>query len=146
MTFHKNDYAFRWKEKYTKSTFNLGLSSSLHYNLTNKLFAECGLGFISRKLKTNVFVAQFLLPSPYYDSVGIVYGTKSISFRTLQIPLSIGVNFFRRKNVGLFIKGTYVNNFIFNTKYETKIIIRALKKLLAGLFNQCRDWLRLSLK
>lgn len=83
LTFHKNDYAFRWKEKYTKSTFNLGLSSSLHYNLTDKLFVEGGLAFISRKLKTTVFVAQDLLPPPYYDSVGIAYLTKSVSFRTL---------------------------------------------------------------
>ncbi len=116
LTFHKNDYAFRWKEKYTKSTFNLGLSSSLHYNLTNKLFVEGGLGFISRKLKTKVFVDQFLLPPPYYDSVGVAYITKSVSFRTLQIPLSIGVDFFRKKNVHLFAKGTYIYNFLFNTK------------------------------
>lgn len=117
-TFHKNDYAFRWKEKYTKSTFNLGLSSSLQYNLTDKLFAECGLGFISRKLKTTVFVDQSLLPPPYYDSISLAYLTRSVSFRTLQIPLSIGINFFRKKNVDLFVKGTYITNFLFNTKYE----------------------------
>lgn len=134
LTFHKNDYAFRWKEKYTKATFNLGLSSSLHYNLTGRLFVEGGLGFISRKLKTTVFVDQFLLPPPYYDTVLILYVPKSTSFRTLQIPLSIGVNFLQKKNIDLFVKGSYIYNFLFNTKYEVnnypgfkKIIGRAIR-------------------
>ncbi len=118
LTFHKNDFAFRWKEKYTKATFNLGLSSSLHYNLTDRLFVEGGLGFISRRLKTKVFLDQSLLPPPYYDSVLILYVPKSVSFRTLQIPLSIGVNFLRKKNIDFFAKGTYIYNFLFNTKYE----------------------------
>lgn len=118
LTFHKNDYAFRWTEKFTKATFNHGISSSLYYNLTDKLFVEGGLGFISRRLKTKVFIAQSLLPPPYYDSVLILYKIKSVSFRTLQIPLSIGVNLARKKNVDVFVKGTYIYNFLFNTKYE----------------------------
>ncbi len=68
MTFHKNQYSFRWNEKFTKQTFNVGLASSIQYNLNDRIFIEGGLAFISRKLATNAFVAQSLLPPPYYDS------------------------------------------------------------------------------
>jgi hypothetical protein len=118
LTYYKNNYAFRWEKKYTKSTFNVGLASSLHFNLTDGLFVEGGLGFISRKLNTKVFVDQSLLPRPYYDSTGILYITKSVSFRTLQIPFSIGYNIIMKKNAFFFAKGTYIPNFLIDAKYE----------------------------
>src|SRR5665647_299456 len=67
LAFHKNDYAFRWSEKKNVSTFNIGLNTSLQYKLTERLFIDFGLGYISQKLNTKVFVDQSLLPPPYYD-------------------------------------------------------------------------------
>jgi hypothetical protein len=118
LTFHKNDYAFRWKEKKTLSTFNIGLNASLQYKLTQRLSVDFGLGFISRKLNTKVFVDQSLLPPPYYDSTKILYTTKSVSFRTLQIPLGLTYSFIKTKNSNIFIRGAYIPNFLLNTKYE----------------------------
>lgn len=118
LTFHKNDYAFRWKEKKTLSTFNIGLNASLQYKLTQRLCVDLGLGFISRKLNTKVFVDQSLLPPPYYDSIKILYTTKSVAFRTLQIPLGLTYSFIQTTAVNIFLHGTYIPNFLLNTKYE----------------------------
>lgn len=118
LTFHKNQYSFRWKGKYTKQTFNVGLASLIYYNLTDRIFIEGGVSFISRKLTTRAFVNQFFLPPPYYDSILPLYITKSISLRTLQIPLGIGVYIIKRNKTQLFIKAGYVSNLLFNAKYE----------------------------
>jgi hypothetical protein len=118
LTFHKNDYAFRWKEKKTLSTFNIGLNASLQYKLTERFSLDFGLGFISRKLNAKVFVNQSLLPPPFYDSTKILYTTKSVSFRTLQIPLGLTYIFIKTKNSNIFIRGAYMPNFLLNTKYE----------------------------
>ena len=119
VTFHKNDYAFRWTEKKTVTTFNVGLNSSLQYKLTQRFFSDFGLGYISRKLNTKVFLDQSLLPPPYYDSTLILYVTKSVAFRTLQFPVGIGYNLVKTNKTSLFAKGIYVPNFILNTKYKT---------------------------
>ena len=118
LTIHKNDYAFRWKEKKTLATFNIGLNASLQYKLTQRLSVDFGLGFISRKLNTKVFVDQSLLPAPYYDSTKILYTTKSVSFRALQIPLGLTYSFIKTKTANIFLRGTYIPNFLLNTKYE----------------------------
>lgn len=118
LTFHKNDYAFRWKEKKNLSTFNIGLNASLQYKLTQRLSVDFGLGFISRKLNAKVFVDQSLLPPPYYDSTKILFTTKSVSFRTLQIPLGLTYVFIKTKNSNIFLRGAYIPNFLLNTKYE----------------------------
>lgn len=118
MTFHKNDYAFRWSEKKNVSTFNVGLNASLEYQLTERFFIDLGMGYVSRKLNTKVFLDQSLLPPPYYDSTQPLYTTKSVSFRTLQIPFGIRYNFIKTQKGNWFIKGIYVPNFILATKYE----------------------------
>jgi len=118
LTFHKNQYSYRWKEKFTKQTFNLGFSSSIYYNLTDRIFLEGGIAFISRKVNASAFINQALLPPPYYDSTLILYSTKSLSLRTLQFPLTIGVNIFKTTKANVFIKGTYISNYLLNVKYE----------------------------
>ena len=118
LTFHKNQYSFRWKETFTKQTFNVGFASSIQYNLTDRIFIEGGLAFISRKLTTNAFVRQSLLPPPYYDSTLPLYVTKSIALRTIQLPLAIGVTIAKTAKAKIFLKGTYIPNFLLNTKYE----------------------------
>jgi hypothetical protein len=118
LTFHKNQYSFRWKDKFTKQTFNVGLASSIQYNLTGRIFIEGGLAFISRKLTTVSFIAQSLLPPPYYDSTRMLYSTKSIALRTLQLPVGIGINIIRTRRANIFVKGSYIPNFLINAKYE----------------------------
>jgi outer membrane protein assembly factor BamA len=92
LTFHKNDYAFRWSEKKNVSTFNIGLNASLQYKLTERLFIDFGFGYISRKLNTKVFLDQSLLPPPYYDSTKPLYVTKSVAFRPTLGLLQFGLD------------------------------------------------------
>lgn len=118
LTFHKSDYAFRWSEKKNVSTFNIGVNASLQYKLSERFFIDFGVGYISRKLNTKVFLDQSLLPPPYYDSTKPLYTTKSVSFQTLQFPLGIGYNILKTSKINFFVKGIYVPNFIIATKYE----------------------------
>lgn len=86
LTFHKTDYAHRWREKDATQTFNTGVGLAIQYNLTDKLFAESGLGFISRRLKTVAFLRQSALPPPYQSFSRELVATTAVSFRTLELP------------------------------------------------------------
>ena len=118
LTFYKNQYSFRWKERFTKQTGNIGLASSIQYNLTGRIFVEGGLAFISRKLVTKAFIDQALLPPPYYDSTKILYVTRSIALRTFQLPVGIGATIIKSTKTKVFVKGTYIPNFLLNIKYQ----------------------------
>lgn len=119
LTFDKRDYTVHPTERRTGSTFNIGFNTSLQYNLSDQLFMDAGLGFISRQLNTKVFIDQTLLPPPYTDSTQILISPKSISFRTLQIPIGIGYSFIKSAKTNFFVRSTYVQNFLLNTKYGT---------------------------
>lgn len=117
LTFYKNDYAFRWSDKYVKRTGNIGFSGTVRYNITERLFADGGIGFVTRKLNTKVFVDQSKLPPPYYDSTKILYTARSVSFRMLQFPVGIGYNFIKKERKNFYARMVFVPNFILNTKY-----------------------------
>jgi|SRR5688572_14367224 len=117
LTYHKNNYAYRWKDTYTKSTFNIGIEATIQYYLTKRLFAETGLGYISRKLNTTVFLNQHALPPPRQSMTQELVNTKSVSFRTLQFPLNFGYNFIAKQNINLFLNAGLTGNFLVNTYY-----------------------------
>ena len=118
LTFHKNNYAEEWVEKKNVSTFNLGLSASVQYRLSEAVFIDIGLGYISRKINATVFLTQSRLPPPYYDSTAILFTPNSTTSKTLQIPVGIGYYFIKTKRASLFFKTVYVPNFILATKYK----------------------------
>jgi len=118
LAFHTNNYAFRWAEKHTKATFNIGFGSLLQYNLTDRVFIEGGVAFISRKLKAKAFVDQSLLPPPYLDSTKILYIAKGITLRTLQLPLGAGMYIIKRNKTKVFVKANYIPDFLISAKYE----------------------------
>jgi len=117
LTYHKNNYAYRWKDTYTKSTFNIGIEATVQYYLTKCLFAETGLGYISRKLNTTVFLNQNVLPPPRQSGTQELVNTKSVSFRTLQFPLNFGYNVIAKKRLNLFLNAGWTGNFLLNTYY-----------------------------
>jgi hypothetical protein len=118
-TYHQNDYAFRWSEKHTLTTFNTGLNASLQYQLTKRLFVDWGLGFVSRKLDTKIFVAQSRLPPPYLDSTQVLYIAKSVSFRTLEFPFGISYSIISNAGTKIFVRTVFIPNFLLSEKYET---------------------------
>ena len=66
LTLHQNQYSYKWREKYTKASYNIGFSTALQYNISDRLFADIGLGYISRRLNTAAFLNHSKLPPPYY--------------------------------------------------------------------------------
>jgi hypothetical protein len=118
LTFHKNQYSFRWGDTYTKHSFNIGFASLLQYNLSNRIFFEGGLGYISRKLDCKVFVDHRLYPPPYTSSNLFLFVTDTVSQRIIQLPIGIGFYFLRESKCNVFIKGNIISNFLLNVKYE----------------------------
>jgi hypothetical protein len=117
LTYHKNNYAYRWKETYTKSTFNIGIEATMQYYLTKRFFTEAGLGYISRKLNTTVFLNQGAIPPPRRSGTLELVNTKSVSFRTMQFPLNFGYNVIARKKTNLYFNAGLTGNFLLNTYY-----------------------------
>lgn len=117
LTYHKNNYAFRWKDTYTKSTFNIGIEATIQYYLTKRLFAEAGIGYISRRLNTTVFLNQNVLPPPRQSWTQELVTTKSVSFRTLELPLNFGYNILSRQKMNVFLNAGMTGNFLLNTHY-----------------------------
>lgn len=118
LTFYKNNYAYRWRDTYTKSTFNMGIGVLIQYNVADKFFVEGGGSYISRQLKTTVFLNQSALPPPRQSFTQELVNTKSVSFRTAQVPINFGYRFMSKEKKSLFLTTGLTGNFLFNTYYE----------------------------
>jgi hypothetical protein len=118
LTFHQNQYSYRWRDRYTKATFNVGVASELQYKLTNIFFLSVGLGYISRRLNATVFLDQATLPPPHYSSTKELNSTEHLSYRTLQIPANIGFNFIDNKKVKSFVLAGISANYLLNAYYK----------------------------
>lgn len=119
-TFYKNQYSFRWEKTDTINSFNIGLTSLLQYNLSNRMFFEAGLGYISRKLNCKVFVNHNLYPEPYTSYNQFLYITNTVSQRIILLPIGIGVYFLKMNKFNAFAKGDIISNFLLNVKYEDR--------------------------
>ena len=128
LTFYKSSYIAVYPPAYSKSSFNIGFNFYGQYQLTDRLFATLGLGFISRKLNTNIDVNQSLLPEPYYDSTKVLYTTKTVSYRVLQIPFGLGYYFVKTKKTNVYANLSFIPNFLLNAKYGTLNNYPAFKK------------------
>ena len=120
LTFHKNQYSLRWEETYTKNSFNIGFASLLQYNLSNRIFFEGGVGYISRKLDCKVFVDHRLYPPPYTSSNLFLFTTNKVSQRIIQVPFGIGFYFLKLSKLNVFIKGDIISNLLLNVEYENR--------------------------
>ncbi|MBN9349835.1 MAG: outer membrane beta-barrel protein [Chitinophagaceae bacterium] len=118
LTFYKNNYAFRWRDTYTKDSWNFGVQTNLKVDLTKRFFSEIGLGFVSRKLTTIAFLNQTVLPPPHQSWTMELVGTKSVSLRTFEIPVNFGYNFITRSKTNIFFTSGISVNYLLNTFYE----------------------------
>jgi hypothetical protein len=118
LTLHQNQYSYRWRDKYTKATFNVGIASEVQYNLTSRFFISVGLGYISRRLNTTVFLDQATLPLPHYSGTKELNNTKYLSYRTLQVPANIGFNFIDNKKLKSFLLAGVSANYLLNAYYQ----------------------------
>ncbi len=118
LTIHKHDYSGAWGKGYMKTTFNAGAAAMVQRNISKKLFVETGAGFISRKLNASVFISQermFPSPSGLYTKELIV--PQTVSFRTLQFPLGLGINLLNTNRTTFFAKAAYIPKFLLSTRY-----------------------------
>lgn len=118
ITFHKDSYPW-WKENSNKTTFNLGVTSTVQYNINNNFFASAGVGLISRTLQTASFLNQAALPPPKQSFTLELVTTKSVSYRVLSFPISIGYNFLRKENFNSFVTTGFTGNYLLNTLYKS---------------------------
>jgi len=118
LTFHQNQYSYRWREKHTKSTFNIGFSTAVQYNFTNRLFVDIGLGYLSRKLNTSVFLDQATLPAPHYSATKELNHTQHLSYRTLQIPANFGYKFINKQTFNSYFVLGVSANYLLNASYK----------------------------
>lgn len=118
-TYHKNNYSYRWRETYTKTTFNTGIEANIQYYFSKRLFTEIGLGYISRRLNTTVFLNQAALPPPRRSMTLELVAPRSVSFRTIQFPLNFGYNMISKKKLNLFLNAGVEGNYLLNTYYDT---------------------------
>jgi hypothetical protein len=118
LTLHQNQYSYRWQDKYTKVTFNAGFASELQYNLTNRLFLNIGLGYVSRRLNTTVFLDQGKLPPPHFSGTKELNNTKYLTYRTLQVPIHVGYAFIENNKFRTFLIGGISANYLLNAYYK----------------------------
>ncbi len=118
LTFHKNDYAFRWSEKHNKVTINAGFTGTVQYSPAKRFFIETGIGYISRKLNTRVFLNQTALPPPRQSFTQELVTTRSVSFRTIHLPFIAGYRCMLRDKTSLSLNAGFAGNYLLNTYYE----------------------------
>jgi hypothetical protein len=117
LSFHKNEYPFN--KPYSKSTFNIGLEATIRYNLSEKIFTETGMGYISRKLNVVVVFNQAVIPPPRQSFTMELAHAKSVSLRMLEFPLNIGYSIIERKKVNIHLISGITAHYLINTYYKT---------------------------
>jgi Outer membrane protein beta-barrel domain len=118
LTVHQNQYWSIVYEKQRITTFNMGIASALQYNLTNRLFVDIGLGYISRKLNTSVILVQSTLPEPHFSATKELNITRFLSYNTIQIPVNIGYKIINNNNFSSSIMAGMSANYLLSAKYK----------------------------
>lgn len=118
LTFHKNDYAHRWGDKYTRATFNLGISAAIQYQIGQRISIDAGVGYIPRRLRTTAFLNQSVIPPPRRSMTQELVSTRNISFRTMLFPFNVKYKFLNFRKISLSVNGGISGNYLMNTYYN----------------------------
>lgn len=116
MTFYKDSYPVS-KLSSDKTTFNIGVASSVQYTINDRFYINGGAGFISRTLQTAVFLNQAALPPPNQSSTMELVTTESVSYRVLSFPVNVGYYFLHNDKFNSFISTGFSGNYLLNTQY-----------------------------
>lgn len=119
LTLHKDNYSWV-KTGSDKTTFNVGLASTIQYNINNRFFVSSGTSFISRTLRTANFLSQSSLPPPKQSFTRELVITRSVSYRVISVPVNIGYNFVATDKFKSYITAGFSGNYLLNTKYFSK--------------------------
>jgi hypothetical protein len=128
LTIHQNQYSNMVLDKYNVGTFNLGISSSVQYDVTKKIFIDFGVGYIQRKLNTSATFVQSALPAPYTSFSKELVHTQSLTYNTLQIPINIGYVFLDKNKLKSYLLVGGSANYLLGTYYDVGTYTRTYKK------------------
>ncbi len=118
--FHKNNYAYRAKETYSTSTPCIGIETTLKYDLNKKISFETGVGYMSKRLETVAFLNQNVLPPPQQSGTLELVITKSVSYRTLSIPVNLLYQIVAKNKVNTTLITGITANYLLNCFYEVQ--------------------------
>jgi opacity protein-like surface antigen len=118
MTFHKDSYPW-WEENSDQSTFNIGIASTAQYAVSKRVFLSSGVGFISRTLRTANFLNQAALPPPKQSFTMELVTTRSVSFRVLYFPVTIGYYVLLTDKFKSFVTTGLSGHYLLNTHYQS---------------------------
>lgn len=116
MTFYKDSYPGS-ELTADKTTFNMGVASSVQYNINERFFINGGAGFISRTLQTAAILNQAALPPPNQSITLELVTTKSVSYRVLSFPVNVGYYFLQNDKFNSFVSTGISGNYLLNTHY-----------------------------
>ncbi len=118
ITRHHKNYAIQWNEAGATTTFNAGLRAAVQYRIAGRFFAEAGLGYVPRRMNNTLyFFNQNVIPPPRQSPTQELVGYKNITYRTLELPLTVGVIFLKLKKVELYATGGYTTNYLLSARY-----------------------------
>ncbi len=117
-TYYHDNYYSQNSDYNSKSTFNYGIGSAVHYDLTKNLFVETGIDFIRRKFITKVNLEQSELPPPRQSFISVAVQLNSVSLRMLEFPLNIGFRFMPNEKMNLYLITGISSNLLLNSYYN----------------------------
>lgn len=119
LTFHKDNYSsFRLQDVNNTISFNTGIEAAIQYDLTPKLVAGLGIGYIPRKLNAMAFLDQGRLPEPQRSPSAELVSTAAVILRTVQVPVSLNYRFIEKGKNTYFIHAGFTANYLVNSYYK----------------------------
>jgi hypothetical protein len=120
ITFYNSNYSYRWRDPYLEASFCVGGGVALQYNISRRIFADIGVGYIPRRLQTQVFFNQGAIPPPRQSFTQELVISKDVSMRMIVLPFNVGYRFKRKENTTWFINAGVAGNYLLNTDYNMK--------------------------
>jgi hypothetical protein len=117
VTFYNSRYTYSLDNHFTTGE-NIGLAGGLEYQLNKRIYLNTGVGFIMRKLHTRLHMDQSALPPPHQSFTQELVTTKSITYRTLNLPLHIGCKFLEDGRFAASLETGVSANYLISGYYE----------------------------
>lgn len=118
ITRHAEDFAYRWGEKGFTTTFNAGIQAGLQYRVAGRIFAEAGLGYTPRRLNNTIyFFNQNVIPPPRQSPTQELVSFNKVTYRTLELPVSLGIVFLKLKQLDVYATGGYTGHYLLSANY-----------------------------
>jgi hypothetical protein len=117
VTFYNSRYTYSI-DNHATTDRNIGLSGGLEYGLNKKIYLNTGVGFIMRRLHTRLYLDQSALPPPHQSLTRELVTTKSVTYRTLSLPLHVGYKFLEAGRFASALETGITANYLLSGYYQ----------------------------